>query len=108
MLRYTLGVHKVDEKTCRVTAKVVNSIFGIVKHDGERWKFEGDIGTTKVGVGTTELHDFERRISRMLTSIDGIVRDGPCLMVNFGGRQALFIRSGLPSAATKDDIKWMR
>jgi len=102
---YYLYLYKVDEKTCSVTARVRNSIFGTVKHDGEKWQSQGEYGTTLVGVGDPKLVNLERTVSRMVVSIDGIVRDGTGLMVSSGGTTNKFVRAAKPSAATKEDIR---
>ena len=97
----------VDEKTCHVTAAVVNSIFGTVKHDGEKWQIQGGIGSTLVGFMDPELENFEKTVSNNLGSIDGIVREGPDLVVSFDGAAKKFFRAAKPSAAAKEDISWM-
>merc|ERR1711974_148703 len=103
---YTLSLSKVDENTCRVGARVVNSMFGIVKHDGEKWKFHGGVGSTLVGIMDPELQNFESTVSTMLGTIS-IERDGASLVVTFGDTTNRFVRAAKPSAATKDDINWM-
>jgi len=105
--RYTLSLSKIDENTCRVSARVVNSMFGIVKHDGEKWQFHGGVGSTLVGIMDPELQNFESTVSTMLGTINGIERDGASLMVTFGDTTNRFVRAARPSAATKDDINWM-
>jgi len=94
---YYLYLYKVDEKTCRVAC---NSIFGTVKHDGEKWQSEGEYRTTLVGVADPMLVN-------LVVSIDGIVRDGTGLVVSFGGTTNKFVRKAKPSAATKEDMKML-
>jgi len=102
--RYTLYLSKVDEKTCAVTARVRNSIFGTVKHDGEKWQSQGSTGSTLVGVWDPKLVNMERTVSKMLVSIDGIVRDGTGLMVNSSVGTNKFVKAAKPSAATKEEM----
>ena len=102
-----MGLHKVDDKTCRVTAKVVNSVFGTLKHDGEKWQIQGGLGSTLIGIMDPELDNLERTVSSNLESIQSIARDGPCLVVSFGGAPSKFSRAAKPSGAAKEDIRWL-
>jgi len=104
---YTLCLYKVDQRTCAVSASVRNSIFGTVKHDGRKWQSQGGTGHTNAGVWDPKLVNLERTVSKMLQSIDGIVRDGTGLIVNFGGTTNKFVRAPKPAGATKEDMTWM-
>jgi len=105
--RYTLSLSRVDEKTCHISAKVINSISGSVKHDGEKWQFHGVVWFTEVGIMDPELQNLERTVSTMLRTINGIERDGASLVVTFGDTTNRFMRAAKPSAVTKEDINWM-
>jgi len=101
---YTLYLYKIDEETCGVTAIVCNSISGTVKHDGEKWQSQGFIESSFVGVWDQELVNFERTVSEMVGSIDGIVRDGTGLIVSYGGTTTKFVRAAKPLAAKNEDM----
>merc|ERR1719510_2261939 len=73
-------------------------------NDGEKWKSQGFIESSFVGVWDQELVNLERTVSEMVGSIDGIVRDGTGLIVNYGRTTTKFVRAAKPSAATKEDM----